>query len=1159
MKTDCRFSSSDRRTRDPRLKPKQAEAGFALVIVTALMVLMTLLAVALMSLGSVVTRGSRHSDARNLAQSNARMALVMAIGDLQKALGDDRRITADGSLLTQGDDTQGMLPGSAMLGVWESDDNTISETRNGGSPDYSGRLQGNFQRWLLSSRTPMALESLSFEPPQSADESALLFGRSLDGFDLRADLLDVNASEGAKAGGAYAWAITQNGTKAQLNVGNDIERFRENDAFEAPTRPTVELSGLASQPQQGWDRRREKLLSMDQVMLDKGFGTDPEYQGELARSFTTSSYGVQADVTRGGLRKDLSLAFELSDEDFESRSLDGVTNPFFGGSAPGSEVPLFEPMNDGSPVSVAVNYDAFSLENEFKTGAPPTFNSLRSHYRVYKHMFEKNGDPTSMTRPVDSTYYNDGAPRGSETGIQPILDRLLMALSLSVEGGEMKIVVTPVVTLWNPYNVALEAEGFVAYPWMDFPIHVRWQIGGSNSVDKGSHLSTFVGITNVDKAHGRQKEPYFYFELTEGGDGNTSNRIHLEPGEVRVFKPASPTPVPFHRLAPSASEQAKYKTLTCRMRPVSSGEAINNEGGISISMEESFNSGNNLGVRFTGRETVKTTFTLDVGTYHYHVSLEDAGRINNKRENLWHKVLDAQVQRNTQSNVTFTTPTYSARALMNAPQMVGVLETFHRTASQGHSQLSDIVYTVNPQQRYVNGYLSSVSGTGMSPHYESSLRQAADFGAVNFQSTPDGERSYYGESNAPPSGRDYLSFFGLPVQPPISLGAFQHANVMDSVFGPANTIGNGWASPYLGRTEVRSLLRRTAKNDIIKPRGLGVYDGSFLINNRLWDGYFLSSISPESTPGSAAGSADWDQETARTVRSLDQVIQDWVKDPLEFPLRNPRNVLHHGDYTDPEIVERLRSPSGFATAAAHLLTEGSFNVNSTRVEAWKAVLASLRGQRFELENGTNINSGKTSPVPRTTRPTGQANDQWNGFRELEDDQIEQLAEAIVDQVRERGPFFSLGDFVNRRLLRDDTGLKGALQAAIDEAGLNADATVSTFVRNNYPEGSNIPDPDTGVGTPGWLTQADLLTSLSPVISVRSDTFTIRAYGDARDASGRVLARACYEAVVQREPEWVDPTDAPEDEIDKLSTVNQRFGRRFRVVSTREIPNALLKS
>jgi hypothetical protein len=84
-----------------------------------------------------------------------------------------------------------------------------------------------------------------------------------------------------------------------------------------------------------------------------------------------------------------------------------------------------------------------------------------------------------------------------------------------------------------------------------------------------------------------------------------------------------------------------------------------------------------------------------------------------------------------------------------------------------------------------------------------------------------------------------------------------------------------------------------------------------------------------------------------------------------------------------------------------------------------------------------------------------------------------------------------------------------------------------------------------------LSQADLLTVLGNAATVRSDTFTIRAYGESKDPSGQILGRAWCEAVVQRVPDWVDPADAAHAAVDELTSVtNQSLGRRFRLIAFR---------
>ena len=175
------------------------------------------------------------------------------------------------------------------------------------------------------------------------------------------------------------------------------------------------------------------------------------------------------------------------------------------------------------------------------------------------------------------------------------------------------------------------------------------------------------------------------------------------------------------------------------------------------------------------------------------------------------------------------------------------------------------------------------------------------------------------------------------------------------------------------------------------------------------------------------------------------------------------------------------------------------------------------------------------------------------FRYVDLDSDWLLAQSPIDGgwVR-RGPFLSLGEFVNRRVSSDRTlGITGAIQSAIDKSNLNKKFTYGKFDPSPYPNRENIPNPDTGTNTPGWLTQADVLQAIGPVISSRSDTFRIRSYGEALSPDGQtVTARACCEAIVQRVPGFVDPANPPHTRTNKMNVTNQRFGRRFIITSFR---------
>lgn len=78
----------------------------------------------------------------------------------------------------------------------------------------------------------------------------------------------------------------------------------------------------------------------------------------------------------------------------------------------------------------------------------------------------------------------------------------------------------------------------------------------------------------------------------------------------------------------------------------------------------------------------------------------------------------------------------------------------------------------------------------------------------------------------------------------------------------------------------------------------------------------------------------------------------------------------------------------------------------------------------------------------------------------------------------------------------------------------------------------------------------ILSMIGPVITVRGDTFTIRAYGECKNKMTGAVSKAYCEAVVQRSSDPVEPTDdivAPES----------AFGRRFNIVSFRWLTPAEL--
>ena len=88
------------------------QRGFALVTTLALIVLLVVMALGMLNLSVMTQRSSSRTRAMAEAQANARMALMMAIGQLQQLSGADTRVTASSTMIDE-DNVQ-------LTGVWRS-------------------------------------------------------------------------------------------------------------------------------------------------------------------------------------------------------------------------------------------------------------------------------------------------------------------------------------------------------------------------------------------------------------------------------------------------------------------------------------------------------------------------------------------------------------------------------------------------------------------------------------------------------------------------------------------------------------------------------------------------------------------------------------------------------------------------------------------------------------------------------------------------------------------------------------------------------------------------------------------------------------------------------------------------------------------------------
>ena len=197
---------------------------------------------------------------------------------------------------------------------------------------------------------------------------------------------------------------------------------------------------------------------------------------------------------------------------------------------------------------------------------------------------------------------------------------------------------------------------------------------------------------------------------------------------------------------------------------------------------------------------------------------------------------------------------------------------------------------------------------------------------------------------------------------------------------------------------------------------LTLNDTSWQINDALFDRYYLSGMAPDysiNTNGYAPSGT-----------LADSLSKFYSTDSSEAQA-NPalRAYLPEGD-SAPDVVDALSAADGYKKMGAYSLIQGAFNVNSTSVDAWAALLRGNKSLAITSQQATNDSAdGTPFPLAAAVSDTNSQNG-WEQFSRLSDDDIEALAEAIVEQVKARGPFMSLSDFVNRRIGNDSRSNQG---------------------------------------------------------------------------------------------------------------------------------------
>jgi hypothetical protein len=308
--------------------------GFALVLTLLLMILLTVIAVSLLSLSSISLRESGASRTMPAARANAKLALGIALGELQSKLGPDQRVSATADILPTTDPTKkywtgawdsetgshlgwlvsGEAPDSAAadLPLWggsQTHDGTADYVRLAGAGTTDTAVAGNGIIVPLQSITPTL--------PGTSTTGRYGWWVADEGVKARIDLVDPSAERVAISTGSPAVpAVVPSDDAKRRSVmvpGRTGGELLATEASPPATAPAYlgdayPATGTANPATASFLRDLGKVLDTKQVEL-LNTGVTRNFRQRRFHDFTVSSRGVLADVAAGGLKKDLTAAF----------------------------------------------------------------------------------------------------------------------------------------------------------------------------------------------------------------------------------------------------------------------------------------------------------------------------------------------------------------------------------------------------------------------------------------------------------------------------------------------------------------------------------------------------------------------------------------------------------------------------------------------------------------------------------------------------------------------------------------------------------------------------------------------------------------------------------------------------------------------------------
>lgn len=999
---------------------QQQNHGFALVIALSLMAFLLLLTLSVTTLIRVEFKTAENSKSTGLARQNALLGLNNALGVLQATAGNDQRATATGDLWNSP-----AVGTENLVGVWSTEDN-----------DGDGKPDGNFVRWLISnddanSTASSKTDSLTFISTDrpvinklsggysvtKPDYVALVGAGSVAQSDplqspqaVVAQKLPIQGHSG-NTSGKYAWWVGDEGIKVRANL------IADNNAL-YPTL-SVQRSGVETIPNLNFipqnDSALDKVSSNEELLMLPGITTTPTAieKAALKENFHNLSFwstGLHTDTKNGGLKQDLSLLFEMQDQEYDSSSGDFMTSiieqglDYLGAPGPKETLPLLfkQQITTGDGFIYGPSFDLlrdyYRLYKGIKpltAATQPTLDRNWSHtYFPGKAWFLANGAATEnkawgktlaalywrvhtstnsphtnkiATIPPNSNggrYYNLDSQikvvRPTKGAYLPYLSRFTFfastiasdpsgATGVSATGPyDVEMLLQPNIALHNPYNVRIEA------PSMRFLISLR-----------NVQISAYRGDwTNSLHTTGTGSIPSLLDTVFSGGYDNPNNQfthadanvgemvmvvpqITYDPGEIKVFTANT-------SVAAWASSLDLFEV----------GTNTNTNGGIRLEISNhSFPCDHDNNQESAGLELFKEIpATANFATkllvenwfkVGYEIWNNDLGGYDTAGS--YFAYLNDTSTGITGNNATLTSGLNTSLArpiseyIDNAIPNI-VLDFFIKPLDFNDPNLTSVSEKTFPNFILSNPLAASFSRGG-----------AADFEAGGLTNLIQIQSEHIGSNTL--MFNLYTADGGTWGYNHGSFGS-SRAVILEIPQAPLQSIGQLQhaslsANAYhpamnIGNSfsspyisiPAKTYERRTVDIDNVA-REYVFYDLPYLSNESIWDRYYFSSIAPRSGDSSYS-SNNPSSTTDPYVTDIPQLIDDVVNKQATF--NNPRMHILPTEQTTAQVKQQLQD---FQQSAGNLCMAGAFNINSASVEAWNALLAGYQSIAVKYYNEKN--------------------------------------------------------------------------------------------------------------------------------------------------------------------------------------------------------------